>query len=251
MMHVPEVSGPFDRDILSENPTVPDDILSKLEPVTLEDMVWYRPKEEKTTDRIRTMCEAMLAYNTVPTTADVPEDMVGVFWMDGNKVPEELACLSYSSFSTLDGYSVCTRVNSAMSWSYLDTDTGRSIASFQESPTSSGMMAFIFDRELREGHIHTCETFDYADLNWLTRIGGFTMERLDCPGVDYKRGCYWFEHVFGKRLEFGSYTLRKIMNTDRTPVQPAYDEFVRYMDTTQGGANMIMPAPPEVQPAGN
>eukprot|EP00449_Zooxanthella_nutricula_P029405 CAMPEP_0198525704 /NCGR_PEP_ID=MMETSP1462-20131121/23514_1 /TAXON_ID=1333877 /ORGANISM="Brandtodinium nutriculum, Strain RCC3387" /LENGTH=76 /DNA_ID=CAMNT_0044255457 /DNA_START=23 /DNA_END=249 /DNA_ORIENTATION=- len=70
------------------------------------------------------------------------------------------------------------------------------------------------------------------------------MERQEGPGVTFKRGCYWFSRVFGRRAEFGSYRLRKIMHSDGAPVEPAYGDFVRYMETTNKGVSMIMETEP-------
>ena len=54
--------------------------------------------------------------------------------------------------------------------------------------------------------------------------------------MNSKRGCYWFDKAFGRRLEFGGgYHLRKIMNEDRT---------------THKALNMVVPAPPGMQPCG-
>ncbi|CAK0889323.1 unnamed protein product [Prorocentrum cordatum] len=106
------------------------------------------------------------------------------------------------------------------------------------------MQVFQFKaRDLKEGRIWSCTSFDYESINWLTSIGKWTLNRLDGPGVSFKRGCYWFHAAFGDRLEFGSYTLRKIMNTDGTPLEPAYSEFVSYMEIKRKDTPMITETP--------
>merc|ERR1711879_533139 len=113
-----------------------------------------------------------------------------------------------------------------------------------ERGEATGMQVFQFkSRDLKEGRIWSCLSESYQDTNWLTSLGKWTMDRLDEPGVTFKRGCFWFYAAFGERVEFGSYRLRKIMGTDGKPVQPAYNEFVKYMETTRAGLSMITEAP--------
>jgi len=212
--------------------------------VEIRGMTWYRALGTAA-EGAQTICQAMLAYNVVSTTAKVPVELQGVFWMDGNAIPEELACLTYASTDSQGSTFLVPKVNGTLSWSYLDSSFGHFLAWFQEKGESTGMQVFAFPSPaVQNGRIWSCTSFNYADINWLTSLGLWSMERLPGPGVDYKRGCYWFHNVVGKRMEFGSYNLRKIMHADGSPVQPAYDDFVRYMETTNKDLKMIMEAPP-------
>lgn len=236
-------TGEYDAALLPPHPEVPPTLMERFDKMTMKGMVWLRPKGDVVADRVRAMCELMLAHNVVKTVGDVPATLQGVFWMDGNKIPEELVCLAYATAAEMDGKFVVTKVNSALSWTYLNSDFGKNIASFQESPTPSGMQVFSFTGDgLNDGEIYSATSLNYQDINWLTSLGKWTMERLPGPGVNYKRGCYWFDRVFGRKLEFGSYTLRKIMDEDRKPVEPAYGDFVKYMESSGKGLKMIIPA---------
>jgi len=244
MLSKSDLTGSFDASVLPPHPEVPADLLDKKEDVQFKGMTWYRPTGS-VAEQVQTMCEMLLAYNTVPSTMDCPQDLQGVFWMDGNAVPEELACLSYAAWDEDSGTFLLNKVNGNLSWTYLESCFGKFIAWFQERGEAVGMQVFQFKSpDLKEGRIWSCTTYEYQDTNWLTSLGKWTMNRLDGPGVSFKRGCYWFHAAFGDRLEFGSYTLRKIMHTDKTPVQPAYDEFVKYMKTKNKGISMITEAPP-------
>jgi len=243
MLSKSDMTGKFSRSDIPPHPEIPAALLDKKDDITLKGMVWYRPKGS-VSEQVKTMCELMLAYNVVPSSKECPEDLQGVFWMDGNSIPEELACLSYAAWDEQNNTFVLNKVNGNCSWTYLDSSIGRFIAWFQERGEASGMQVFQFKaRDLKEGRIWSCTSFDYESTNWLTSLGKWTMDRLDGPGVSFKRGCYWFHGAFGDRLEFGSYTLRKIMNTDGTPLEPAYSEFVKYMETTRKGTPMITEAP--------
>jgi len=244
MLTKPELTGKFERS-LPPNPPVPADLLNKKEDVKLKGMTWWRPIGN-VPQQVKTMCDLLLAHNTISTTQACPEDLQGVFWMDGNKIPEELACLSYADWDEKNQTFLLNKVNGNCSWTYLDSGFGKFIAWFQERGEAVGMMAFQFKaRDLKEGRIWTLMSDNYEDTNWLTSLGKWTMDRLEGPGVNFKRGCYWFHAAFGDRLEMGSYTLRKIMHTDVTPVQPAYDNFVTYMETSNKGLGMITEAPVE------
>lgn len=235
MLSKPELEGKFDESKMEPHPPVPEPLLAKTDNIAFSGMKWYRavgsPEEA-----VRTLCEIMLAYNTVATTLDCPSDLQGVFWMDGNKIPEELCCLSYADCDRdANGTYKLNKVNGNASWTYLNSGIGKFIARFQEAGEVAGMLVFQFkSADLKDGRIWSCKSFDYQDTNWLTSLGKWSMERLDGPGVNFKRGCYWLHAAFGDRLEFGSYTLRKIMHTDKSPVQPAYDEFVAYMAKKKG-----------------
>lgn len=241
MVNKPPLSGAFDRASLPPHPPVPEKLLNEKEDVKSYGLDYYRTKGDAT-EAVKTTCEIMLAYNTIPSTLECPDDLQGIFWMDGNKVPEELVCLSYASWDS--DKTLLTKVNGTLAWSYLDSSIGRFISWFQEKAESSGMQYCQFEgSDLKEGRFYAATTYKYEDFNWLSSIAEFSMERLDEPGVNYKRGCYWFNTVFGRRLDVGSYTLRKIMHTDKTPVQPAYDDFVKYM-ASKKGIGQLMEAPP-------
>ena len=83
------------------------------------------------------------------------------------------------------------------------------------------------DEQLRKAQLWTCSDLDYANVNALTRIGKYTLERQeeDSNGdaVTFKRGCYWL-----LSFEWGSYNLRKIMHQDGTAIEPAYSEYLMY-----------------------
>eukprot|EP00931_Biecheleriopsis_adriatica_P088250 TRINITY_DN62614_c0_g1_i1.p1 TRINITY_DN62614_c0_g1~~TRINITY_DN62614_c0_g1_i1.p1 ORF type:complete len:310 (+),score=61.31 TRINITY_DN62614_c0_g1_i1:81-1010(+) len=237
--------GSFDRASVPPHKPIPEDLLKKKVDVTECGIVWYQAVGS-VAERVETMCQLMLAHNNVATTFDnCPQDLVGVFWMDGNKIPEELACLSYATVDKKDNQFLFNKVNGNCAWTYLDSSVGKFIAWFQEASEASGFMCFAFDsNEYKNGRIWSYSTFEYGEQNLSPNVllGEFSMERLDTPGVNYYRGCYWFSKVFGRRLEFGSYTLRKIMNADGTKVQPAYDDFVKYQETKNAGLKMITEA---------
>jgi len=247
MLNTSPLTGTFDRTQIPPHPKVPESLLSKCEVVDIRGIKWLRAIGT-VADQVDTMCKIMLAYNTVSTTLENPEDLQGVFWMDGNRIPEELCCLSYASSSEKDGRYLLSKVNGVQSWTYLDSPFGKFIAWFQEGGETSGMQVFSFEgRQAQEGRIWSCTTFDYEDINWLTSLGEWTMERLPGPGVTFKRGCYWFNRVFGRCAEFGSYNLRKIMHSDGSPVEPAYGEFVKYMETTNKGLSLLMETEPTAE----
>jgi len=249
MLSKSDLEGEFDASRMPPHPPVPPELLEKTEDVTFKGLTWYRPTGT-VEEAVRTMCQIMLSYNTVSTTHDCPDDLQGVFWMDGNAIPEELACLSYAAWDDANDTFLLNKVNGNLAWSYLDSRFGKFIAWFQERAEATGMQVFQFEsRDLSEGRIWSCTSYAYQDINWLTSLGKWTMNRLDVDGVSFKRGCYWLHAAFGERLELGSYTLRKIMHTDGTPLQPAYDEFVAYMKQKKG-ISMITEAPEDDNSAG-
>eukprot|EP00449_Zooxanthella_nutricula_P049104 CAMPEP_0198605818 /NCGR_PEP_ID=MMETSP1462-20131121/154583_1 /TAXON_ID=1333877 /ORGANISM="Brandtodinium nutriculum, Strain RCC3387" /LENGTH=307 /DNA_ID=CAMNT_0044337621 /DNA_START=213 /DNA_END=1136 /DNA_ORIENTATION=- len=242
-------TGTFDRSQIPPHPKVPESLLAKCEVLDILGVRWLRAMGT-TAQRVETVCKIMLAYNTVSTTLDSPEDLQGVFWMEGNKVPEELACLSYAASTEQDGKYLFNRVNGVNSWTYLDSPLGKLVAWFQERGPVKGMLVLSFkSRQAKDGMIRPCESFDYQDIHWgmLLGLGEFTVERLEGPGVDFKRGCYWLPSIFGRHADFGSYKLRKIMHTDGSPVQPAYGDFMKYMETKHKGVNMIMSTVPTAE----
>jgi len=249
MMTKSPLKGEFDASGMEDHPGIPDELLDKTDKISLNGLEWLKAKGDAA-KAVKTTCDVMLAYNNVPSTEECPEDLTGVFWMDGNKIPEELACLSYASWHQHDGKFLFTKVNGDCSWTYLNSRFGKFIAWFQERKEASGMQTFIFDSEAcDDGIIFSYPTFKYTKTNWLTAICQFSMERLPGEGVNYKRGCYWFSQVFGRRLEFGSYTLRKVMTKDGESVQPAFDDFVKYMSTVRAGQEMLAEAPQSELPS--
>jgi len=244
MLNASPITGTFDRSQISAHPEVPAPLLAKCEVVDIQGIKWLRAVGA-VAEQVETMCKIMLAYNTANTTFENPEDLQGVFWMDGNRIPEELCCLSYAASSENEGRYLLNKINGVHSWTYLDSPFGKFIANFQEAGETSGMQVFSFEgRQAQDGRIWSCTTFNYEDINWLTSLGEWTMERLAGPGVTFKRGCYWFNRVFGRRAEFGSYNLRKIMHSDGSPVEPAYGDFVKYMETKNKGLSLLMETEP-------
>lgn len=243
MLNRSPLYGRFRRSTVPPHPSVDNELLAKKEDIQVNKTTWWRAAGNAS-EVVRTMCEILLSYNTVPT-GNYPEDLLGVFWLDGSITPQELTCLSYAAWSE-NGTATFIKVNGCCAWTYSDTLFGRILARFQEKSDTHGMQAFDFkSSDLQDGRIWTYTDFSYKQLNWLSLLAENSLERLPGPGVNFKRGCYWFSRFFGRRLELGSHTLRKIMHEDKSLVQPAYDEFVRYMGAKKNGAALITEAPRE------
>jgi len=246
LFNKPPRMGTFDRSQIPPHPPVPASLLARCDVVDIRGIRWLRAVGT-TAEKVDIMCKIMIAYNTVSTTHENPEDLQGVFWMDGNRVPEELACLSYAASLEKEGEFFLNRVNDVQSWTFLDTFFGKLIACMQLF-TKGGMQVFSFEgRQAQDGKVRSCGTFHYQDIHWGHLLADFTMERLPGPGVTFKRGCYWCSRVFGRHAEFGSYKLRKIMHSDGSRVEPAYGNFVKYMETTNKGLSMLMETEPTAE----
>lgn len=254
-LNMSPLHGEFDLSAMPQHSSVPSHLAKYFDRVQVKDEEWWRANaagEGGIAVAIKNTCELMISYTTTSAASNIPCDLQGVFWMEGNAAPEEIACLNYSSWN--DDTLTLTKVSGPFDWTFLDSDTGKSYASVAKLFNSalcckrrrgaSHLQAFKFDdHALSNGCIWECRSPDYADLNFLSSIGEFSMERLEGPGVNFKRGCYWFNRVFGHRIEYGSYRLRKIMHTDIVPVQPAYDEFVEYMSKRNSGLSLILHPP--------
>merc|ERR1719401_2088021 len=108
MLNKPKMQGKFDESKLPAHPAVPRELLAKMTIVDNRGLKCLRA-EGTAAEQVKTMCELMLAYNTIDSTSDNPEDLQGVFWMDGNGIPEELACLNYAETTSYDGSTVLNR----------------------------------------------------------------------------------------------------------------------------------------------
>jgi hypothetical protein len=243
----------FDRSILPKQPEVPSDLESTSVKVVKEGKTFYKfdAKTIGAAAMAEKSCHIMLATTTVETTRDIPEHVQGIFWMDGNGLPEILVSMNYGVWDPEK--LILTKVTCNFDWSYLDSVGGTKLAVSQTPSTPSGMMPTTFKTdELADGRIWICYSDAYTELSWLSMIGEFTIEQLHkedtARGVEFKRGIYWFPAIFGRKFERGSYKLRKIMHTDRTKVQPAYDDFLKWMETVNKGCSLLMPGPASKQP---
>jgi len=204
---------------------------------------------------VQTTCDIMRTANTVSTTAHIPKDLQGIFWMKDNKVPEKLVCNNYAVFEQvqIDGRTryMITIVRNYFWWTYLDGWFSKIIAHLDGHMGPGGMVYFVFDdMALDYGRIYGCDDgFNYEKLSPLYKLFRWTVERIPGETVAWKRGCYWLPGWFGNRFEFGSYTLVKIMDTDGKPQQPSYDEFVQRMSTRSGGLRNMMSCNPDLYEA--
>mmetsp|Transcript_133463 Transcript_133463/g.333159 ORF Transcript_133463/g.333159 Transcript_133463/m.333159 type:complete len:338 (+) Transcript_133463:93-1106(+) len=241
------ITGTFNMDEMPPQKDVSPELIAKSDPTTAGCCCCsktFRVAQGDTAEMVKTTCEMMIEANTVSTTWACPEDLTGVFWMKDNSVPEDLACLSFSVDTNVDGAIATTRPNGYYGWTYLNSCLGKIMSPFDGNMGTQGMNYFVFETEkLDWGRVYGCTGYDYGKLSGLYRMGKWTMERLPGEGVSWKRGCYWFPAWFGERLEMGSYTLTQIMTTRGTPVQPAYDEFVTYMGTKNKGLGMMLYSP--------
>jgi hypothetical protein len=251
MMNRCPLEGEFDAASLPpQSSQVPTELKERSTKVELDGKTFYKFDVNGpggTAAAMEDSCQLMLATTTVATTNAIPEDLQGIFWMDGNAMAGPIVSMNCSVWNSSDN--LLTRVTAYFDWAYLDNVWGKGLATGQMpsgTQWSMAMMPVTFDGPtLQEGRIFECASFNYTDLLPTTLFGEFSLERLPGSGVNFKRGCYWLPAVFGRSFEFGSYTLRKIMNTDGSKVQPAYDKFVGWMETERKGLSLLMHGPEE------
>merc|ERR1719174_1931303 len=189
----------------------------------------FASPEEAVALEVRTM----LDLTTSPETKNLPEQFQGIFWMKGNGM-QELAVLGLSSWDAENR--MLTRPTSVGDWSWHDNTGGYRVAGAategswnKETNAPGGMTYFKFeDDKLEQGRLWTSNSYNYDHVSWLYGLGNFSLEKSDFSGkrVNYKRGCYWAGEWLG--YEWGSYSLTRITELDGTPIQPFYDEYVRY-----------------------
>jgi hypothetical protein len=184
-------------------------------------------------DDAETISKLMLQATSGPWTKDIPDDLQGVFWMDGNAISEELAVMNMAQWNSANNSAI--RPISPAGWSWLDI-AGQNIVKATNPEGREKMQLFWFETSaLTTGRIWTMLDNLLSSVRPTAKIGRWSMERLPGPGVNFYRGCYWVNLV-----EFGSYKLRKIMHTDGTKIQPAFDDYVHYRKTKQAGKGTVL-----------
>lgn len=195
-------------------------------------------------------------------TEKVPEHLRGVYWMKDNGVGEELVVVQWGQWFEEEG--VLLVPMATFMWAWPDgiptnapfggimygpqtTVTGARVLLGSGKPppdkNSPGCLSFKFNRDMSygtlQGHFHDVRD-DTVDLGTFIPFcpccscvrGLFTMELLDSESTElgsrYKRGIWWGLGSFTP-IEFGSYTLTKVMKGNGEPNEPYYSEFVEYM----------------------
>ena len=109
------------------------------------------------------------------------------------------------------------------------------------------MMTFYFDsKKQARSSVDHAELFIHPrhrkdEVCGLMNAGRFTLERdYSILGVNWKRGCYWAGGERSRGVEFGSYQLRKIVHTDGTPLQPAFDDYVAMRKLKHGREGILL-----------
>merc|ERR1712061_798003 len=131
----------------------------------------------------------MLQANVNDLSKTLPPEMSGIFWMKGNSVSEELACVCWAAVSNCEGGVLITRPNNYFGWTYLSGKMGKIMSAFDSNMTEKGMMYFVFEsHDFRYGRVYGSDSYNYQRLGGLYRLGKWTLERLPGEGVNFKRG---------------------------------------------------------------
>jgi len=199
----------------------------------------------------------------------IPKKLRGVMWMKGNAIPEVLAVLQYGMWSDrqktlvvptapfnwawpagkpkdapFGGGMYCEDQSCGITTSLVQTILARSFSfDFLEAgdkSTTNNKMKKAYMQTGTFGNLTEAENLGKLIPGILnlpvpsdTFNGAFTLEEE--PGSNdgraWKRTCYWGLKQVGSCafLEFGSYQLVKVMDGDGKPVQPYYDQFLKYM----------------------
>lgn len=204
---------------------------------------------------------AALMYNVTKVNVvweRVPQKLRGVFWMKGNGVPEELTVLQYGLWSETSLAYLVPAAPFMWSWPkwkpakapfsgslYTPYFTYFSAVQLTQNKTFWGdypppTFSYVWDSPSLTNaqlQVHPGDDLakDMINLNamsagygpsWAT--GDFKLIEEIPDGVQWKRDIKW--GVGGCRcIDFGAYTLVKVIDGNGAPVQPNYDEFIDYM----------------------
>jgi len=193
---------------------------------------------------------------------EIPEPLRGVFWMKDNGVGEELVVIQWGKWYEKE--KVLLTPMAPFMWGWPDgipknapfggfmygpqtTVTGARVLLGTGKPppdeNGPGSLSFKFNSDLTygtlQGHFDDVRE-DTVDVGTFLPFcpccsclrGLFTVELLESespePGSRWKRGIWWGPGNF-TAIEFGSYTLTKVMKGNGEPNEPYYSEFLEYM----------------------
>jgi len=198
---------------------------------------------------------------------NVPDEMKGVFWMDGNGDAEELVVMQLGRWFEKDNLFVQTVAPYSWGWSYgvpLNAPFGGALYRFGRYATAAvkgtySNMGLSYKFEKCPPDAQYCNKDDpdpmgYANIQlklegsmnstlamqiipipptaWITEAR-YELEKLDdgsgYPGSLWKRSIYWGPPGKCREIEFGTYTLKKIINNDGEPHEPYFSQWVEYM----------------------
>lgn len=189
----------------------------------------------------------------------VPEMLRGVFWMKGNGIPEELAILQYGLWSPEARQYLVPMAPFMWAWpngkpaaapnggvlyerwaafKAADALVSGSVPGLIQPVTMSYGFNEDMTSALLQVHPGNDLTQDIVNIEGLMGLGPswatgqFRLIEEKAAGAQWKRDIKW--GVGGCAcIEFGSYTLLKIIDGNGAPLQPYYDEFIAYMGDVQ------------------
>ena len=152
---------------------------------------------------------------------ELPEVLEGVFFMDGNGLPDD--CLTmYSSEWNADNLTLLLRVFDPVIWTFHSSTAGRMLLHFVKFARFTYLFRFS-DATLQHGHI-TPIVFGWSVPQWLV---DFLIDR----DPNSPNGDIWYRtnSFFGRPPDSG-YTLRRIVDKDGN-YTPAFQDMLSKVDS--------------------
>lgn len=210
------------------------------------------------------MIQIMYDGTKSPLLEEVPERLRGVYWMKDNGVGEELVVIHWAKWYEEEKLLLIPMATFMWAWPFgtpknapfggtmygpqTTVSGARTLLGTGKPPPNPGPapgnLSMVFDSlPVKNGTLqgHNADVRDdIVDLGTFLPIcpccacirGKFTMELLSSessePGSRWKRGIWWGLGTCTP-LEFGSYTLTKVMKGNGEPNEPYYSEFLEYM----------------------
>eukprot|EP00928_Gymnodinium_smaydae_P098070 TRINITY_DN9034_c0_g1_i1.p1 TRINITY_DN9034_c0_g1~~TRINITY_DN9034_c0_g1_i1.p1 ORF type:complete len:346 (+),score=48.02 TRINITY_DN9034_c0_g1_i1:62-1039(+) len=185
----------------------------------------------------------------------VPEKLRGIYWMNGNGMPEVLASLQYSKWFEDEkilllpvapynwgwyGGPAGTAPSGAFGngnaykalggwWQANNFGTAANVTtSFAFGPCPAGYKCREGSNNFSFASLQSHPGDDLSEVSLLTRANTWTMEEMDGPepGSLYYRGNYWF---CGK-YSYGSYDLMKIVTADGKKLEPHWSQYKAFKE---------------------
>ncbi len=148
--------------------------------------------------------------------AEVPEVLRGIFFMDGNSLPED--CMTMQGLAW-DAATRTLRIlpYAHLQWTFEDSPEGRRLM-FGARYVINGMDVKFEDETLKKARM-TPILFGFL------RLPSWIRELVLIRAEDDTHGDTWYRRTFsGKKLVF-EYTLRRIIRSDGQPT-PAFEEML-------------------------
>ncbi len=153
--------------------------------------------------------------------AELPEVLEGIFFMDGNGLPDD--CLTmYSSEWNADNLTLVLRVFDPVIWTFHSSTAGRMLLHFVKFARFTYLFRFS-DATLQHGHI-TPIVFGWSVPQWLV---DFLIDQApNTPNGDiwYRRNSF-----FGRPPDSG-YTLRRVVDKNGNHTS-AFEEMLSKVDS--------------------